>query len=78
MDTGTKGNLEGGVWLRRRVCVLAVGTTRGCTGRGYGALVVAREGHSTTYKHFYWVLLVVMHQTLSLPNFTKKKWEWRT
>ena len=41
--------------------------TRGRTLRGYRIFVVVRKGHSTCYKYFGFVLLVVimMHQTLS-------------
>ena len=49
VSTGTDGILAGGVWLRLGVCVLATGTTRGRTGRGYGIFVVFRKGHSTSY-----------------------------
>ena len=39
-STGTDGTLAGGVWLMLSVCALAIGTTRGRSGRGYGIFVV--------------------------------------
>lgn len=42
--TGTDRTPAGGVWLRRSVCVLAIGT-RARKGRGYGIFVVVRRGH---------------------------------
>ena len=35
------------LWLRLSVCMLAIGTTRGRTGRGYGVFVVVHKGQST-------------------------------
>ena len=47
VGTGTGGTPTGGFRLRINVCVLAIWTTRGHTGRGYGIFVVTRRRHST-------------------------------
>ena len=72
--TGTDGTPAGGFWFRLNVCALAIGTTRGRTGRGYGIFVVVRKGLPTCQKHFCFVLLVliVMHQTLSRPTINRR------
>ena len=47
-------------------------TTRGRTGRRYGIFVV-RKGHVTSsIRHFPFVLLVVMHQTLPQPTAARR------